>query len=342
MFEELLDAPSRVLTNLKDTLTARELRNGHQRFPMTTSVIFGPTNHSPQEIAEGGRAVAALIERFPVQLEVDWPNYSEDSFTELFAVVTGDKPSFETITWGDVAVLQERARNVVFSPLMQRMLARIIVELRRDNVVISPRTAIMAMQLVKAAAAINGRDKATAQDIAAIAFLPGAHSLKSRISELITECINSMIGEEELDRLEEVFKKACDSTAATESDLEGLVQILDEIRDKVTNLKLETSQSGRRQDLLRRIKPVRAETQESLGDFLRERNRQEHEKTLKELGQMISTFGENYRYGSDNQRADAQQGLRRTKSHLNGMKVHPELEAQRQELLMKIQLTGAC
>ncbi|HET6747438.1 MAG TPA: AAA family ATPase [Candidatus Saccharimonadales bacterium] len=53
VFEELFDAPPRVLTSLKDTLTARELRNGHQRYPMVTRIIAAPTNHSPQEVAEG-------------------------------------------------------------------------------------------------------------------------------------------------------------------------------------------------------------------------------------------------------------------------------------------------
>jgi MoxR-like ATPase len=340
VFEELFDAPSRVLTSLKDTLTARELRNGHQRFKMITRVIAAATNHSPQEIAEGGPEIAALIERFPIQLEVKWSHYTEDSFTELFAAVTGDKLVFEKINWSDVAALQEQVRNVTFSPLMQRMLARIIVELRRDGVVVSPRTAVLAMQLAKAAAVINGRNRASAQDINAIAFLPGAHALKSRISDLVKECVNSMAGEEELDKLEEVLAEAADFTAVTENDFEGLLQILKEVHDKVTSLKLGTHQISRRQTLLGKLRPIREKAQQGLTVFEVARKREEHKKLFAEFEQMISRFGKDVRYGDATKRADAMTGLQNTKRHLNGMNIHTELEAQRSALLMKIQLAG--
>jgi hypothetical protein len=64
VFEELFDAPASVLLALKDTLTARELRNGAQRFAMKTEVIICLTNKQPQEISELGPAAHALIERF--------------------------------------------------------------------------------------------------------------------------------------------------------------------------------------------------------------------------------------------------------------------------------------
>lgn len=340
IFEEGLDAPARVLTSLKDTLTARALRNGDQYYPMETGILAIPTNHSPQEIAEGGPEIAALIERFPVQLEVKWVHYNEESFLELFGAVTADKPVFEKITWSDVAALQERTRNVTFSPLMQRMLARIIVDLRRDNVVISPRTAVLAMQLVKAAAAINGRNRASTQDINAIAFLPGAHVLKSRISQLVEECTSSMAGEEELDKLEEVLAEAAGFTAVTESDFEGLIEILKEIHDKVTSLKLGTHQVGRRTNILQKLRPMQEKARESLGRFEAERRRDEHKKLFAEFDQMITRFSKDVRYGSDTKRADAVTGLLNTKRHLSGMKIHAELEAQRTSLLMKIQLAG--
>jgi MoxR-like ATPase len=44
VFEELFDAPASVLLALKDTLTAGELRNGAQRFPMRTETIIVLTN----------------------------------------------------------------------------------------------------------------------------------------------------------------------------------------------------------------------------------------------------------------------------------------------------------
>jgi len=341
VFEELFDAPSRVLTSLKDTMTAKALRNGHQYFKMMTRVIFAATNHSPQEIAEGGPEIAALIERFPIQLEVKWPEYSEESFVELFGSVTEPRPTFNKVTWDDVAELQERVCNVTISPAMQRILARIIVELRRDGVVISPRTAVLSLQLVRAAAAINGRDRATTQDIQAIAFLPGAHSLKSRISTLIEEYATSMVGEEELDKLDEVLAEALDFTPVTKSDFEGLIEILKEIHDKVTSLKLDIHQAGRRTDILQKLRPLREKAQQSLSMFALEHKREEDKQLFVKFEQMIADFGEKVRYGNDTERRNALLGLQNTRKHLNGMTVHVDLESQRSALLMKIQLAGA-
>ena len=76
VFEELFDAPAIVLQSLKDTLTARELRNGEQRFKMKTQTIIALTNRHPSEISELGAAAHALVERFPLQYEVKWESYT--------------------------------------------------------------------------------------------------------------------------------------------------------------------------------------------------------------------------------------------------------------------------
>src|SRR3989344_7001698 len=72
VFEEMFDAPASVLLALKDTLTARKLRKGSQVFPMKTNVIIAITNKNPQDLSDLGPAAAALVERFPLQLKVDW------------------------------------------------------------------------------------------------------------------------------------------------------------------------------------------------------------------------------------------------------------------------------
>ena len=79
VFEELFDAPASVLLALKDTLTARELRNGSQRFKMRTELIICLTNKMPSEISELGPAAHALVERFPLQYNLQWKDYSANS-----------------------------------------------------------------------------------------------------------------------------------------------------------------------------------------------------------------------------------------------------------------------
>lgn len=90
VFEELFDAPPNVLLCLKDVLTSRELRNGAQRAPMDTKFIVACTNRDPAELAELGPAVAALVERFPLQMRVAWDSYKAEDYSAMFRCVLGE------------------------------------------------------------------------------------------------------------------------------------------------------------------------------------------------------------------------------------------------------------
>lgn len=88
IFEEIFDAPTNVLLALKDTLTAREFRNGYQRYPMKTRCIIALTNKDPKEIAVDATSTA-LIERFPLQMELKWDSYESKDYREMFDKVHG-------------------------------------------------------------------------------------------------------------------------------------------------------------------------------------------------------------------------------------------------------------
>ena len=88
IFEEAFDAPVYVLTILKDILTSRELRNGHQVFPIKTKMIVICTNHSRSVIADD-LSIKALMERFPLELEVKWQSYHEANYQTMFNIVFG-------------------------------------------------------------------------------------------------------------------------------------------------------------------------------------------------------------------------------------------------------------
>ena len=68
IFEEIFDANPRVLAALKDTLTAKEIRNGNQRFPMRTKVIIGLTNKTYEEVIQDD-STEALTQRFPLSFK---------------------------------------------------------------------------------------------------------------------------------------------------------------------------------------------------------------------------------------------------------------------------------
>jgi len=188
IFEEVLDAPFSALTSLKDPLTAGELRNGHQRELMTTRILVAATNHSPQEFAELGVDVAALIERFPVQLTVEWPSYDAENFQAMFDTVDAAVGSeLQYVTLQDIEELRERTAEVVFSKNMLKLLSIVLSELHDDKVAMSPRTAIYARQLVRAAAAINCRDNVISSDIQVLTYLPGCNGLRGRITQMIKD-----------------------------------------------------------------------------------------------------------------------------------------------------------
>ena len=148
IFEEIFDAPALVLLCLKDTLTARQLRNGAQRYAMKTESIIALTNRSPAEISELGAASHALIERFPLQLEVKWDTYNAAIFKRLFAKVKPDAPEF-----------------------MRETLADMCADIHDTGGFISPRSAIHALETLIIAA--NGTETEDKRYFKALAFVPG-------------------------------------------------------------------------------------------------------------------------------------------------------------------------
>jgi hypothetical protein len=84
VFEELLDAPAVVLTALKDALSSKIVRNGHQQVPVKTRTVIACTNKSPSEMVDHGPSVMALLERFALEVEVTWPSYGAKDYVDLF------------------------------------------------------------------------------------------------------------------------------------------------------------------------------------------------------------------------------------------------------------------
>lgn len=182
VFEELFDSPASVLLSLKDTLTSGALRNGAQQFTMQTSCIVSATNRSPQEVADLGPAAGALIERFPLQLEVSWPSYDARDYLEMFRSVAAGGGADAAVPWGDVVALRELARNCQVPDSVQGILAEVIAGAVSSGHFISPRTAMHALGLVRAAAAIRGSNVATKEDLVAIRYLPGLGELAAQMS----------------------------------------------------------------------------------------------------------------------------------------------------------------
>jgi len=232
VFEELFDAPASVLLALKDTLTAGKLRKGSQSYPMKTKVIIGVTNRDPSEIADLGPAAAALIERFPLQLKVFWPSYKAADYMELFRKVAPRLPGADLN--GTQAVLAE------------------LVAKAGEGSPISPRSAVYALGVVKAAAAIRGDRMVHKEDLVDLRFIDGLESLAANIKAELDVAYERAAAE---GRLQDAERKLhvllAELTAASGSPIKLLqaARRFLAFQDEVANLKVTDGLTDRRKNL---------------------------------------------------------------------------------------------
>ena len=88
IFEELFDAPDFILEQLKDILSSKVFRNGTQVFPIKTKFIICCTNRTREEFSKNA-SLKALMERFPLELNVIWDNYTEITYNKLLETKFG-------------------------------------------------------------------------------------------------------------------------------------------------------------------------------------------------------------------------------------------------------------
>ena len=86
VFEELLDSRMNVLLSLKDILTSGWFRQGKQQFKIRTEFIICLTNRTKQEVSEDN-SIKALLERFPLEMKVEWPKYENEDYQNMFVKV---------------------------------------------------------------------------------------------------------------------------------------------------------------------------------------------------------------------------------------------------------------
>ena len=112
VFEELFDAPDFILEQLKDILSSGVFRNGTQIFPISTKFIICCTNRTRDEFSKN-MSLKALMERFPLELNVIWDNYTEISYNRLLESKFGVDNVDPVIPY----LLQEYAKNgITISP----------------------------------------------------------------------------------------------------------------------------------------------------------------------------------------------------------------------------------
>lgn len=164
VFEEMFDAPASVLLALKDTLTSKRLRKGSQSFAMKTKVVIALTNKDPAEISELGPAAHALIERFPLQLKVSWKSYAAQDYLKLFEKVAPRLPGADLNG-------------------SSRVLAEMIAKVGESGEIISPRSAVHALGVVKASASLRGSEVVEKIDLLDLRYIDGMGSFAENLQK---------------------------------------------------------------------------------------------------------------------------------------------------------------
>lgn len=112
IFEEMFDAPDFILEQLKDILSSGKFRNGTQVFNIKTKFIVCCTNRTREEFSKN-MSLKALMERFPLELNVIWDNYNEMAYNKLLESKFGEGNVDPVIPF----LLQEYAKNgITISP----------------------------------------------------------------------------------------------------------------------------------------------------------------------------------------------------------------------------------
>jgi MoxR-like ATPase len=232
VFEELFDAPASVLLALKDVLTARELRNGAQRFAMRTEVIICLTNKEPSEVSELGAAAHALIERFPLQLNLKWKDYSARSYLSMFEKVAA------------------RLAGPVLNGF-KAVLAEILAKATAEGNFVSPRTAIHAFQVCQASAAMRGSDHVEKADLTDLRFLPGLEGLAQTIEQDLQRAMERAEAERNLSASEGKLTRLLLDLSSQTSPVKILqaAKHLQALQDEAAALKVVDELSDRRKRL---------------------------------------------------------------------------------------------
>lgn len=244
IFEELFDAPANVLLALKDVLTSKELRNGAQRFPMRTEVIICLTNKEPAEIADLGPAAEALIERFPLQLNVKWDSYDKSAYEALF---------------------RKTCQNMA-GPSMSRfqgILAEVLANATATGNFVSPRTAVHAFQVCQTAAMVAGRDSVVKEDLVNLRFLPGLEVLAKSLQADIEAAMERDKGEKALSGYQTEYHALYETMEREHRPIQ-LLQVskkATELLDRVSTLKVPDSLVSARKELRDKVSDLSSKAQ---------------------------------------------------------------------------------
>lgn len=232
IFEELFDAPASVLLSLKDTLTAKVLRNGSQYFKMKTEVIICLTNREPEEVSELGPSAHALTERFPLQLNVKWDSYEAEDYLGMFKKVS----------------------QFMSGPILNgfsQTLAEMVAKATSEGNFISPRTAMHAYEVCQAAALLRGGSKVELQDLEDLAYVDGLTDYGDQLKKDLEHAFHAAESAKFIEKMSKEYTDLEQELESTSSPIKVLqvVKKINNLSDKLSEEKIVDEYADARKKL---------------------------------------------------------------------------------------------
>lgn len=226
IFEELLDCPDYILEQLKDILSSKKYRNGSQVFELKTKFIVANTNRTRDDYAKKDASIKALMERFPLELEVKWKDYNKTTYEQLFLARFGRS---------------------------ELLLTYILEEFAKKDKIISPRIAIEAFEVLEKfgpEALVYIADFASDKGI-----LKQAMVKFKTVAEIKEYSVKLQELVEELSKKDIVNIKDMDELKAVNKE----VQKLKEFESKVQSLQVDDTLANEKADLTKQYKTYHKE-----------------------------------------------------------------------------------
>lgn len=118
IIEEALDAPSSALASMKQAISSGYISDNSGNYKIANKLIVMCTNKDPKDFVEDP-SIEALMQRFPLQVEVKWPNHDQQTLKRFLIkkreklFLSNDDIEFLTellysISWGVGSMISPR------------------------------------------------------------------------------------------------------------------------------------------------------------------------------------------------------------------------------------------
>lgn len=241
--DEVFKASSSILNTLLAILNERRFDGGDGPAEVPLLTLVGAANELPED-----EELGALYDRFLLRYQVD---YLREDFRFLQMLGAGEPAARTSVSMADLAAMREKARRVEVPGGVLRDIAELRTRLSDKDVVVSDRRWRHSLDLLRARAALAGRDRVTGDDLSLY-----CHVLWSDPTErpLVEEALREVAHghEDEAERLvfqaREVAENARgpheDEDAADQAAVEALAKLHD-LQRRLDHIYAEADARGR-------------------------------------------------------------------------------------------------